>query len=267
MTSDAVWVVGADLGVYRIDPRTNKRVGGRVRAYRGGRHRRRRRRRLGDRVWGRCRREDRPAHEHDHAEDPRRVSRPQLARCWRPRRLGGGPVRWPRLAYRPRAEAPRTIPLDVGVTWVAVGAGAVWATNELAGLVYRIDPSTNKAQSSTDGRARDGRRRRGRRLGQRRRAAVLRHGSADLDLYPDARRRGGRPAVPDRLRSPVEERGTSLPHTRWWRRSSSSSSGVTTGPARTRSATSPATTRPPRGVGSTPFAATRTRRRTRATPT
>ena len=30
MTSDAVWVVGADLGVYRIDPRTNKRVGGRV---------------------------------------------------------------------------------------------------------------------------------------------------------------------------------------------------------------------------------------------
>ena len=30
MTSDAVWVVGADLGVYRIDPRTNQRVGGRV---------------------------------------------------------------------------------------------------------------------------------------------------------------------------------------------------------------------------------------------
>ncbi len=30
VTSDAVWVVGADLGVYRIDPRTNLRVGGRV---------------------------------------------------------------------------------------------------------------------------------------------------------------------------------------------------------------------------------------------
>ena len=105
MTSDAVWVVGADQGVYRIDPRTNKRVGARE-GYRGGRHRRRRRRRLGDRVWGRRRREDRSAHEHDHAEDPRRVSRPQLARCWRPRRLGGGPVRWPRLAYRPRAEPP-----------------------------------------------------------------------------------------------------------------------------------------------------------------
>ena len=30
VTSDAVWVVGADLGVYRIDPRTNQRVGGRV---------------------------------------------------------------------------------------------------------------------------------------------------------------------------------------------------------------------------------------------
>ena len=30
VTSDAVWVVGADLGVYQIDPRTNQRVGGRV---------------------------------------------------------------------------------------------------------------------------------------------------------------------------------------------------------------------------------------------
>ena len=73
MTSDAVWVVGADLGVYRIDPRTNQRVGGRVQgvdavgiaAGGGG-------------VWviefgqsPRC--EDRSAHEHDHAEDPSRV--------------------------------------------------------------------------------------------------------------------------------------------------------------------------------------------------
>ena len=41
------------------------------------------------------------------------------------------------------------------MSWVAVGAGAVWATNELAGLVYRIDPSTNKAHvvRRTDGPA------------------------------------------------------------------------------------------------------------------
>ena len=41
------------------------------------------------------------------------------------------------------------------MNWVAVGAGAVWATNELAGLVYRIDPSTNKAHvvRRTDGPA------------------------------------------------------------------------------------------------------------------
>ena len=34
VTSDAVWVVGADQGVYRIDPRTNQRVGGRVKGSR-----------------------------------------------------------------------------------------------------------------------------------------------------------------------------------------------------------------------------------------
>ena len=73
VTSDAVWVVGADLGVYRIDPRTNQRVGGRVQGRQRGGHRRRRRRRLGDRVRGGPRREDRSAHEHDHAEDPSRV--------------------------------------------------------------------------------------------------------------------------------------------------------------------------------------------------
>ena len=41
------------------------------------------------------------------------------------------------------------------MSWVAAGAGGVWATNELAGLVYRIDPSTNKAHvvRRTDGPA------------------------------------------------------------------------------------------------------------------
>jgi branched-chain amino acid transport system substrate-binding protein len=37
------------------------------------------------------------------------------------------------------------IPVDQGVSWVAVGDGAVWATNEIAGLVYRIDSRTNEA--------------------------------------------------------------------------------------------------------------------------
>ena len=32
------------------------------------------------------------------------------------------------------------------MAWVAVGDGAVWATNEIAGHVYRIDPNTNRAQ-------------------------------------------------------------------------------------------------------------------------
>ena len=55
----------------------------------------------------------------------------------------------------PGLKLPHKIPLDVGVSWVAAGAGDVWATNELAGLVYRIDPSTNKAHvvRRTDGPA------------------------------------------------------------------------------------------------------------------
>jgi len=40
----------------------------------------------------------------------------------------------------------RAIPLDFGVGWVAFGEGAVWATNEIADKVYRIDPRTNSAR-------------------------------------------------------------------------------------------------------------------------
>ncbi len=155
VTSDAVWVVGADLGVYRIDPRTNQRVGGRVKgvdavgiaAGGGG-------------VW---------VIEFGDARvakiDPRTntitqripVSSKGLSSIavgtrdvWAADPFGG-------LVWRidPGLKLPRRIPLDVGVSWVAVGAGAVWATNELAGLVYRIDPSTNESQvvRRTDGPA------------------------------------------------------------------------------------------------------------------
>lgn len=155
VTSDAVWVVGADLGVYRIDPRTNQRVGGRVKgvdavgiaAGGGG-------------VW---------AIEFGDARvakiDPRTNTITQripvasqglssiavgTRDVWAADPFGG-------LVWRidPGLKLPRRIPLDVGVNWVAVGAGAVWATNELAGLVYRIDPSTNEAHvvRRTDGPA------------------------------------------------------------------------------------------------------------------
>jgi DNA-binding SARP family transcriptional activator/ABC-type branched-subunit amino acid transport system substrate-binding protein/DNA-binding beta-propeller fold protein YncE len=39
----------------------------------------------------------------------------------------------------------RQIPLDVGVHALAFGEGALWATNEVADRVYRIDPRTNRA--------------------------------------------------------------------------------------------------------------------------
>jgi DNA-binding SARP family transcriptional activator/ABC-type branched-subunit amino acid transport system substrate-binding protein/DNA-binding beta-propeller fold protein YncE len=145
VTSDAVWVIGADLSVSRIDPRTNKLVG-RVKGFEatsiaagdGG-------------VW---------VIELGHAAvakiDPRtntitrriEVAAQALAGLavgardvWAADPFGG-------LVWRidPGPNLQRTIPLDVGVSWVAVGAGAVWATNELAGLVYRIDPLTNKAR-------------------------------------------------------------------------------------------------------------------------
>ena len=145
VTSDAVWVVGADQGVYRIDPRTNKLVG-RVRGIEavgiaagdGG-------------VW---------VIEYGDAAvariDPRTntiTQRIPVASQGLGSLAVGARDLWAAdpfdgLVWRidPGPNHQRTIPLDVGVTWVAVGAGAVWATNELAGLVYRIDPSTNKAQ-------------------------------------------------------------------------------------------------------------------------
>ena len=146
VTSDAVWVVGADQGVYRIDPRTNKLVG-RVKGIEavgiaaggGG-------------VW---------VIEYGDAAvariDPRTntiTQRIPVASQGLGSLAVGARDLWAAdpfdgLVWRidPGPNHQRTIAVDVGVTWVAVGAGAVWATNELAGLVYRIDPSTNKAQT------------------------------------------------------------------------------------------------------------------------
>jgi len=145
VTSDAVWVVGADLGVYQIDPRTNQRVSGRVKglkavAIAAG----------GGGVWAIEFGTDRVA-----KIDPRTNTITQRIRVrsgglssiavgardvWAADPFGG-------LVWRidPGLKLPHKIPLDVGVSWVAVGAGDVWATNELAGRIYRIDPNTNKA--------------------------------------------------------------------------------------------------------------------------
>ena len=42
--------------------------------------------------------------------------------------------------------AKRRIPLETWVNGVAFGGGAVWATNEIADEVYRIDPRTSEAR-------------------------------------------------------------------------------------------------------------------------
>jgi DNA-binding SARP family transcriptional activator/ABC-type branched-subunit amino acid transport system substrate-binding protein len=145
VTGDAVWVVGADLGVYQIDPRTNQRVGGRVQglnaiaiaAGNGG-------------VWAI------QADDNSVAKiDPRTNTITQRIKLrseglsslavgasdvWAADPFGARVWR-----IDPGLKLPRKIPLDPGVSSVSAGAGGVWATNELGGLVYRIDASTNKA--------------------------------------------------------------------------------------------------------------------------
>ena len=267
VTSDAVWVVGADQGVYRIDPRTNKLVG-RVKGIEavgiaaggGG-------------VW---------VIEYGDAAvariDPRTntiTQRIPVASKGLSSLAVGAQDLWAAdpfdgLVWRidPGPNRQRTIPLDVGVTWVAVGAGAVWATNELAGLVYRIDPSTNKAKivhrTAAPATVAVG-------GGAAWVSAAGRPSSGTalpiLDLRPAARRRGGQPAVPDRLRSPAEGLG---------HRCDPPDGGCDQ--ARPRAASLPGRRihdrlpvlrrldRPGR-VGITTFAATRTHRRMRAIPT
>ena len=151
VTDDAVWVVNPDQTVSRIDPRST-RVVGRVADIRatsiaageGG-------------VWAAD--TDPVSGESPHVVeiDPetnavkRRIevaaaSLTSLAvgagAVWIADPIGGSV--W-RVDADP-AHLLRTIPLELGVSWLAFGEGAVWATNEVAGTVHRIDPTTNRAQ-------------------------------------------------------------------------------------------------------------------------
>ena len=92
-------------------------------------------------------RRDRSTDERRLEADSGRRREPDRARRRRRRGLGHRSRRRQRLADRPRPGAhPGHRPLEVGVGGVAFGEGAVWATNELADEVYRIDPDTNEAQ-------------------------------------------------------------------------------------------------------------------------
>ena len=102
MTSDAVWVVGADLGVYRIDPRTNQRVGGRVKgldavgiaAGDGG-------------VWV----------------------------------IEFGEARVAKIDPRTNTITQRIRVASEGLSSIAVGARDVWAADPFGGLVWRSTPA------------------------------------------------------------------------------------------------------------------------------
>ena len=143
VTPEAVWAINPDQTVSRIDPRTN-RVVARIRAkaqlIAAGE---------GD-VWIV---EDGGIAEIDTARNvvSRRVELP--AEFISALAVGAGSVwvadpfdgsLW-RIARDPPV-AKRRIPLEPWVNGVAFGGGAVWATNEIADEVYRIDPRTNEAR-------------------------------------------------------------------------------------------------------------------------
>ena len=142
--------------------------------------------------------------------DPGRRRQPDRARRRRRRGLGRRSLRRQRLADRPRPGAhTSTIPLGVGVDGVAFGEGAVWATNEIADEVYRIDPDTTKLGSSAGSRPARSRGRRGRRLGHVGGAALGRGGPPGFLLQQALLRRSGQPAFRRRVRSPAAGPGPS----------------------------------------------------------
>jgi DNA-binding SARP family transcriptional activator/ABC-type branched-subunit amino acid transport system substrate-binding protein len=145
VSRDAVWVINPDLTVSRIDPRTNQLVG-RVRGVRATSIA------AGDAgVWVvELRRRgiakiDTRTNTITQRIEVAAEGLTSLAvgahSVWAADPFGGSV--W-RVDLGPKPFL-RTIPVDVGVTWVAVD-DAVWATNGIAGLVYRIDPRTNKAR-------------------------------------------------------------------------------------------------------------------------
>ena len=143
VTPEAVWVVNPDQTVSRIDPRTNRvvaRVDAKAQLIAAGE---------GD-VWIV---EEGGIAEIDTARNvvSRRVE--LTAEFISALAVGAGSVwvadpfdgsLW-RIARDPPV-AKRRIPLEMWVNGVAFGGGAVWATNEIADEVYRIDPRTNEAR-------------------------------------------------------------------------------------------------------------------------
>ena len=162
VSPDAVWVVAADQSLYRIDPRTNKRVaridgeGSDVATGEGD-------------VWvtnEQRPRRDRPGAQHRGATNPPR------GRLSGPLAIGGGAV-WSLdseneglLRVDTDAQAEQTsVELGPWVSDVSFGEGAVWATSEIEDAVYRIDPrDVDTGAYRGDGTAKRGHRRR-RRLG------------------------------------------------------------------------------------------------------
>jgi DNA-binding SARP family transcriptional activator/ABC-type branched-subunit amino acid transport system substrate-binding protein len=144
VTDDAVWVVNPDQTVSRIDPLTN-RIVARVRDVR---------------AWG-IAAGDAGVWVIDE-EGVAEIDPETSEIAWRTDvaaegltalAVGGGavwgadPLHGSVWRIDPGPDSvQRTIPLGLGVGWVAFGEGAVWATNEVDGTVHRIDPDTNRAR-------------------------------------------------------------------------------------------------------------------------
>jgi DNA-binding SARP family transcriptional activator/ABC-type branched-subunit amino acid transport system substrate-binding protein len=144
VTDDAVWVVNPDETVSRIDPRTSRIVARvtdvRASGIAAGE----------DGVWII---DERGITEIDPETSAIARRTRVAAESLTSLAVGGGAV-WVadpvggsvwRVDAGPE-NVQRTIPLELGVSWVAFGEGALWATNEVAGTVHRIEPSTYRAR-------------------------------------------------------------------------------------------------------------------------
>lgn len=144
VTDAAVWAINPDLTVSRIDPRTNRvvdTVGG-VRANAIAA--------FGREVWiagqrGVARIDPRTntvSERIEVAAESLTALAVGAGAVWAADPLGGSV--W-RIDPGPEPRL-RTVPVEVGVGWVAFGEGAVWASNEVTDEIYRIDPGTNRAR-------------------------------------------------------------------------------------------------------------------------
>ena len=143
-TDAAVWVINPEQTVSRIDPRTNRVVdtvaGIKADAIAAA----------GDEVWiagdGKVTKIDPRTNTVSERIEVASESLTALAvgagAVWGADPLGGSV--W-RIDPGPEPRL-RTIPVQVGIGWVAFGEGAVWASNEITDEIYRIDPGTNRAR-------------------------------------------------------------------------------------------------------------------------